>query len=97
MIYALAGLPLEYESFVMTVTANNALHLFADLRNKLLQQEQRLRQLQLPSATSTTCFVSVFTNSNRGRDQGSRGQELLFSCLQSVSLLCIPLLLAMQV
>lgn len=40
VIHALAGLPYEYESFTTTITNMNANITFADLRTKLLHQEQ---------------------------------------------------------
>lgn len=43
VIYALAGLPEEYESFIRTVTNNNSSFTFDELR--VLYQEQRLQHL----------------------------------------------------
>ncbi|KAL3506935.1 hypothetical protein ACH5RR_032317, partial [Cinchona calisaya] len=74
MLYGLSGLPLEYELFVIAITAHNGLKSFADLRNKLLQQEHRIHSTIQLSHDSTTAFVTVSNTKFRGKGRGHGGR-----------------------
>ncbi|KAL3525061.1 hypothetical protein ACH5RR_013433 [Cinchona calisaya] len=76
MLYGLSGLPSEYELFVIAITAQNGLKSFADLRNKLLQQEHRIHNSIQLSHDSTTTFVTVSNTKFRGRGRGHGGRGL---------------------
>ncbi|KAK2980817.1 hypothetical protein RJ640_020469 [Escallonia rubra] len=87
VIYALVGLPSEYESFITTVTNNNTVLSFNDLRTKLLYQEQRLHHLH-GASHHDTAFVA--TNSGPGHDfvgrsKGRGGLTSTPKCLLSRS------------
>lgn len=63
VIYALAGLPSEYESFIRTVTNKNSSLTFDELRAKLLYQEQRLQHLHgAYDSSSQVAFVAASYN-----------------------------------
>lgn len=63
VIYALAGLPEEYESFIRTVTNKNSSFTFDELRAKLLYQEQRLQHLHgAYDSSSQVAFVAASYN-----------------------------------
>ncbi|KAK2981648.1 hypothetical protein RJ640_027103 [Escallonia rubra] len=76
VIYALVGLSSKYESFITTVTKNNTILSFDDLRTKLLYHEQRLNHLYdiLHSDTETALLAApIGRGRGRGRDHSSFG------------------------
>lgn len=73
VIYALARLPPEYESFITTVTKKNVNLTFEDLRSKLLYHEYQ----QMNSAASDQSIVAT-TQQNEEKNKVSRPWKRLF-------------------
>ncbi|PKI66093.1 hypothetical protein CRG98_013501 [Punica granatum] len=71
--YVLTGLPREYKSFITSLSPDGNPLSFGILKNKLIHQEQRLRQYypEPPAAPGTTLQVqSQPANGSRGNHNG---------------------------